>query len=107
MMKQPIGAWAVTLIVTVAAGCAAGTAGATTTTVPGKSGEPVVITEPSEKYEIRHRIVGTVAEIDRERGDVTVRTTDGRVQLRLPPVAASHVKKGVRASVEVSIAPSE
>ncbi|HXG15702.1 MAG TPA: hypothetical protein VNK50_05600 [Calidithermus sp.] len=108
-----------TLVLAVALGtgaCAAHRAGpetTTTTTLPAEGGQQVVITEspaasPSARGAVNHRLLGEVTDVERGRGEVTVRTTDGsRLTLRLPPMATAAVREGDAVSVDVVVTPRE
>lgn len=98
--------------VLTAAGCAATQPEPrTTTTLPAEGGQQVVITEsPAASTAVRgpvnHRVVGEVTDVERQRGEVTVRTADGnKLKLRLPPMAAAAVREGDAVNLDVTVTP--
>jgi hypothetical protein len=106
-------AWTVlTVAALAAAGCAAAQPEAqTTTTLPTEGGQQVVITESgaaSVRGPVNHRVAGEVTDVERERGEVTVRTADGgKIKLRLPPMAAATVRKGDAVNLDVTVVPRD
>ncbi|HXG05107.1 MAG TPA: hypothetical protein VNO23_17050 [Candidatus Binatia bacterium] len=105
-------AWAVlTAAALAAAGCAATQPEpqTTTTTLPAEGGQQVIITESaaaSVRGPVNHRVVGEVTDVERQRGEVTVRTADGsKIKLRLPPMAAATVREGDAVNLDVTVVP--
>jgi hypothetical protein len=91
----------------VGSACASGERGTTTTTLPAAGGSQVVIAGPV-KGEVQHTVAGQITDLDRNNGDLTVKTTEGsRMKLKLPPVALASVKEGDRITLTVIISPSQ
>ena len=105
--------------------------GQTTTTLPASSGRPVVIAEPggagrpvvvdqsrtpgqvmvadpsaAARGQVHHKVSGRVTDINRNSGQVTIRTPEGgSMKLTLPPLAVASIRKGDDVSVNVVVAP--
>jgi hypothetical protein len=81
----------------------------TTTTIPATGGQQVVIGEPAAgvaRGEVRHRVTGRVADIERNHGEVTVRSSDGgKVKLTLPPMAVATMREGDDVADDVVVTP--
>jgi hypothetical protein len=98
-------------VLPLVAACATATdePGRTTMTLPTTTGERVVISgqRAPEYGEIRHTVTGRVTGIDRNDGQVRIRTPEGsELRLKLTPVAAATVREGDQASVDVTITPT-
>ena len=93
--------------------CGTGTTGtdqrpATTTTIPASGGQQVVIAEStsSPRGQVRHQLAGRVSEVDRNKGEVTVRSSDGsKVKIVLPPLAVANMREGDDVSLDVLVTP--
>jgi hypothetical protein len=102
--------WRTGAIVAVALGvaaCSTGQQSATTTTIPA-GGQQVVITEPagSPRGQVRHQVAGRITDIERNNGEITVRSGDGaKVKLVLPPLAVANMREGDQVSVDVLVTP--
>jgi ribulose-5-phosphate 4-epimerase/fuculose-1-phosphate aldolase len=93
------------------AGCASqsSTPATTTTAVATPDGQQVVTVEQpgkSPRGEVRHTVTGKVSDVERNHGEVTVRTPEGsKLKLHLPPVAVANVREGDSVSLDVTIVP--
>ncbi|HEY3065062.1 MAG TPA: hypothetical protein VGL09_04680 [Methylomirabilota bacterium] len=102
---------AVAVATVLAAGCASrgSTPATTTTAVTTPDGQRVTTVEQpgkSPRGEVRHTVTGKVADVERNHGEVTVRTPEGsKLKLQLPPVAVANVREGDTVSLEVTIVP--
>jgi hypothetical protein len=105
-MKPTTMLWPIAALVLTA--CASRTpAGTTVTTVPTTQG-PVVMVEPGASMggEVRHTVNGTVEDIDRNAGEITVKATDGsKMRLKLTPLAAATIREGDDVSLNVVVRP--
>jgi len=54
-------------------------------------------------FEGRHTMSGEVTKIDQKKGQLTLKTSDGNLELHFPPSALENVKKGDRVSVELAL----
>jgi hypothetical protein len=54
-------------------------------------------------YEGRHTMSGEVTKIDQKKGNLTVKTQEGNLELHFPASALENVKKGDRVSVELAL----
>jgi hypothetical protein len=92
-------------------GCAhfhRGSAGTSRTeTTINQNGQPVIIAPSASPRGVVHQTVtGEVRKVDRNKGEVTVRTTDGKdAKFVLPPLAVATVNKGDRASFDITFTP--
>jgi hypothetical protein len=84
----------------------AGSASRTETTLD-QNGQPVTIAPSASPRGVVHQTVtGEVRKVDRNRGEVTVRTADGKnAKFVLPPLAVATVNKGDRASFDITFTP--
>jgi hypothetical protein len=85
------------------------TTSATTTTIPGSGGQQVVIAESgtSPRGQVRHQLAGRITDIERNKGEVTVRSGDGsKVKIVLPPLAVANMREGDDVSLDVLVTPS-
>ena len=107
--------------------------GQTTTTLPaaggrqvvvtepgGAAGGPVVVTEPSagDKIvaaqpsaavggQVNHKVTGRVTDINRNAGQITIRTPEGgSLKLVLPPLAVASIREGDDVAVDVLVTPA-
>jgi hypothetical protein len=83
--------------------------GQTTTTLPASGGKPVVIAEPSAaaRGQVNHQVTGRVTDINRNSGQITIRTPEGgSMKLILPPLAVASVREGDDVAVNVLVVPS-
>jgi hypothetical protein len=111
-MRSPARTVLIAAVLT-AAGCAATQpeSRTTITTLPAEGGQQVIITEsPGASTAVRgpvtHRVAGEVTDVERQRGEVTVRTADGsKIKLRLPPIAAAAVREGDAVNLDVTVTP--
>jgi hypothetical protein len=90
------------------AACGTGQRPVTTTTMPTTAGQQVVIAEPAGalRGQVRHQVVGRIADIERNNGEVTVRSGDGaKVKLVLPPLAVANMREGDDVSIDVLVTP--
>jgi hypothetical protein len=90
------------------AACGTGQQSATTTTIPATGGQQVVIAEPagSPRGQVRHQVAGRITNIERNNGEITVRSGDGsRVKLVLPPLAVANMREGDDVSLDVLVTP--
>jgi hypothetical protein len=90
------------------AACGTGQRATTTTTIPAAGGQQVVIAEPagSIRGQVRHQVAGRITDIEREDGEVTVRSSDGsKVKLTLPPLAVANMREGDDVRVDVLVIP--
>jgi hypothetical protein len=90
------------------AACGTGQQPVTTTTMPAAGGQQVVIAEPagSARGQVRHQVAGRITDIERDNGEITVRSGDGsKVKLKLPPLAVANMREGDDVSVDVVVTP--
>ena len=93
--------------------CGTGTTGtgqpsATTTTIPASGGQQVVIAESgsSPRGQVRHQLAGRITDVERNKGEVTVRSSDGsKVKIVLPPLAVANMREGDDVSLDVLVTP--
>jgi len=103
--------WRTGAMVAVAVGiaaCGTGQRSATTTTIPAAGGQQVVIAEPagSLRGQVRHQVAGRITDIERNNGEITVRSGDGsKVKLVLPPMAVANMREGDDVSLDVLVTP--
>lgn len=84
------------------------TPSATTTTIPTSGGQQVVIAESgsSPRGQVRHQLAGRITDIERNKGEVTVRSGDGsKAKIVLPPLAIANMREGDDVSVDVVVTP--
>jgi hypothetical protein len=84
------------------------TTSATTTTIPASGGQQVVIAESAAAPRglVRHQFGGTVTDVERNKGEVTVRSSDGsKVTIVLPPLAVANMREGDAVSLDVLVTP--
>ena len=64
----------------------ASTPPATTTTIPASGGQHVVIAESgvSPRGQVRHQLAGRITDVERNKGEVTVRSADGSFNVKKP-----------------------
>lgn len=109
-MKRPITFAVGASALLLAVGCAHQTGTSqTATTIPTTGGEAVVLTQPSASPitgTVNHTLTGTVSAVDRRNGTVKLKTPSGKIELKLPPVAAAAVHEGDPATVNVVISPA-
>jgi hypothetical protein len=90
------------------AACATGPQPVTTTTMPTTGGQQIVVAEPAPavRGQVRHLVTGRVTDIDRNDGEVTVRSSDGgKTTLVLPPLAVANMREGDDVSIDVLVTP--
>ena len=90
-------------------------------TEPGSGARnPVVVTEPSSRGQVaagqpsaavsgqvNHKVTGRVTDINRNSGQITVRTPEGSsMNLILPPLAVASIREGDDVAVDVLVTPS-
>ena len=107
--------------------------GQTTTTLPAAGGRqvvvtepggaarsPVVVTEPSARGQVvaaqpsaavggqvNHKVTGRVTDINRNAGQITIRTPEGgSMKLVLPPLAVASIREGDDVAVDVLVTPA-
>ena len=96
---------AVAVVVTA---CSTSGRSATTTTIPATGGQRVVIAESgnSPRGQVRHQLNGRITDIDRNKGEVTVRSGDGsKVKIVLPPLAVANMREDDDVSLDVLVTP--
>ena len=101
------------LIVTMALGISMAACGTTqrpvtTTTMPATGGQQVVIAESasSPRGQVRQQITGRITDIERNHGEITVRSAEGsKMKLLLPPLAVANMREGDDVSVDVVVTP--
>jgi hypothetical protein len=84
------------------------TTSATTTTIPASGGQQVVIAESgaSPRGQVRHQLAGRITDIERNKGEVTVRSADGsKAKIVLPPLAVASMREGDDVSLDVLVTP--
>jgi hypothetical protein len=84
------------------------TTSATTTTIPASGGQQVVIAEQggSPRGQVRHQLAGRITDIERNKGEVTVRSADGsKAKIVLPPLAVANMREGDDVNVDVLVTP--
>jgi hypothetical protein len=109
-MWRTVATVAVTLGVTA---CGTGqqsapTTSATTTTIPASGGQQVVIAESasSPRGQVRHQVAGRITDVERNKGEVTVRSGDGsKVKIVLPPLAVANMREGDDVTLDVLVTP--
>ena len=103
--------------------------GQTITTLPASTGAPVVIAEPggarrvvdqsrtpgqvvvaepsaAARGQVNHKVTGRVTDINRNSGQITIRTPEGgSMKLILPPLAVASIREGDDVGVNVLVAP--
>jgi hypothetical protein len=90
------------------AACGTGQRSTTTTTIPAAGGQQVVIAEPagSLRGQVRHQVAGRITDVERNNGEITVRSGDGsKVKLVLPPMAVANMREGDDVSIDVLVTP--
>jgi hypothetical protein len=107
--------WGTVATVAVAIGviaCSTGkpapTISATTTTIPASGGQQVMIAEPSAlpRGQVRHQLTGRITDVERNKGEVTVRSDDGsKAKIVLPPLAVANMREGDDVSMDVLVTP--
>jgi hypothetical protein len=107
MFRQvaPVGAL---MLGVTACGTGSPTPSATTTTIPATGGQQVVIGESgsSPRGQVRHQLAGRITDIERNNGEVTVRSGDGsKVKIVLPPLAVANMREGDDVSLDVLVTP--
>jgi hypothetical protein len=96
------------MIGVTACGTGSPTPSATTTTIPATGGQQVVIAESgsSPRGQVRHQLAGRITDIERNKGEVTVRSGDGsKVKIVLPPLAVANMREGDDVSLDVLVTP--
>ena len=81
---------------------------ATTTTIPASGGQQVVIAESgvSPRGQVRHQLAGRITDVERNKGEVTVRSADGsKMTIVLPPLAVANMREGDDVSLDVLVTP--
>jgi hypothetical protein len=81
---------------------------ATTTTIPASGGQQVMIAESgsSPRGQVRHQLAGRITDVERNKGEVTVRSGDGsKVKIVLPPLAVANMREGDDVSLDVLVTP--
>jgi hypothetical protein len=81
---------------------------ATTTGIPASGGQQVVIAESgsSPRGQVRHQLAGRITDVERNKGEVTVRSGDGsKVKIVLPPLAVANMWEGDDVSLDVLVTP--
>jgi hypothetical protein len=104
---------AITAVAVGLAGCSTGQrsatpAPATTTTLPAGGGQQVVIAESSgsPRGQVRHQVSGRITDVERNKGEITVRSADGsKVKILLPPLAVANMREGDDVSMDVLVTP--
>jgi hypothetical protein len=84
------------------------TPSATTTTIPASGGQQVVIAESggSPRGQVRHQLAGQITDVERNKGEVTVRSADGsKMKIVLPPLAVANMREGDDVSLDVLVTP--
>jgi hypothetical protein len=108
--------------------------GQTTTTLPAAGGtqvvvtepggtarSPAVVTEPSARGQVvavqpsaavggqvNHKVTGRVTDINRNAGQITIRTPEGgSMKLVLPPLAVASIREGDDVAVDVLVTPGK
>ena len=105
--------------------------GQTITTLPASTGAPVVIAEPggargpvvvdqsrtpgqvvvaepsaAARGQVSHKVTGRVTDVNRNSGQITIRTpAGGSMKLILPPLAVASIREGDDVAVNVLVAP--
>jgi hypothetical protein len=95
------------MVVGIAA-CGTSQRSTTTTTIPAAGGQQVVIAEPAGavRGQVRHQVAGRITDVERDNGEITVRSGDGsKVKLVLPPMAVANMREGDDVSVDVLVTP--
>ena len=88
-------------------------------TEPGTASRPAVVTEPSRGQVtaaqpsasvgslVNHKVTGRVTDINRNSGQITIRTPEGgKMDLVLPPLAVASIREGDDVAVDVSVNPA-
>jgi hypothetical protein len=84
------------------------TTSATTTTIPTSGGQQVVIAESaaSPRGQVHHQLAGRITDVERNKGEVTVRSGDGsKMKIVLPPLAVANMREGDDVSLDVLVTP--
>jgi len=79
-----------------------------TTTIPASGGQQVVIAESgvSPRGQVRHQLAGRITDVERNKGEVTVRSADGsKMTIVLPPLAVANMREGDDVSLDVLVTP--
>jgi hypothetical protein len=106
-MWRTVATVAVTIGVT-ACGTGQQSAPTTTTTIPASGGQQVVIAESagSPRGQVRHQLTGRITDVERNSGEVTVRSGDGsKVKVMLPPLAVANMREGDDVTLDVLVTP--
>ena len=99
---------ALMVVAIVVTACSTSQRSATTTTIPASGGQQVVIAESgnSPRGQVRHQLAGRITDIDRNKGEVTVRSGDGsKVKIVLPPLAVANMREDDDVSLDVLVTP--
>ena len=105
--------------------------GQTTTTLPAAGGGQIVVKEPSTARspvvteppsrgqvtavqpsaavagQVNHKVTGRVTDINRNSGQITIRTPEGgKMDLILPPLAVASIREGDDVAVDVLVNPA-
>jgi hypothetical protein len=88
-------------------------------TEPGTGSRPAVVTEPSRGQVtaaqpsasvgglVNHKVIGRVTDINRNSGQITIRTPEGgKMDLILPPLSVASIREGDDVAVDVSVNPA-
>jgi hypothetical protein len=122
-----------TAMITFACSSAPREPGQTTTTLPAAGGRQVVVTEPGGAArspvvvaepsprgqvvamqpsaavagQVNHKVTGRVTDVNRNAGQITIRTPEGgSMKLVLPPLAVASIREGDDVAVDVLVTPS-
>src|SRR4030095_2554146 len=83
---------------------------ATTTTIPAGGGQQGVNAEGrgAPRGQVRHQRAGKITDIERNKGEVTVRAADGsKAKIVLPPLAVANMREGDNVSLDVLVTPGQ
>lgn len=61
--------------------------------------------EATKGYQGRHDVKGEITNVNKDTGMLSVKTTEGELQLAFPPSAVNKLNKGDEVSVELAIKP--
>lgn len=69
------------------------------------SKKPATKMESTKGYQGRHDVKGEITNVNKDTGVLSVKTSEGELQLAFPPSAVNKLNKGDEVSVELAIKP--
>jgi hypothetical protein len=60
----------------------------------------------SPRGQVHHQLTGRITDVERNKGEVTVRSADGsKMKIILPPLAVANMREGDDVSLDVLVTP--